>query len=404
MAIPFTLPLQSQTTEENKLATIEDVKTEVASAILESAGNYATAEQGQKADTALQNNATGNNLAIGDTTAATGNYATAVGYGAISNADGAIQLGQGTNNTAGTLCVALGGTSSKVNYTLLDTNGMIPAERLPEQKDLTTSNNVFTGSNTFQGPIVFENQPNINIKTSYVELWNMDASWNTAPASRKSIAYSFKDKNGTAMGSLALARETNGDTTIGFHVHAQNGSWSQPGQVLSQIAKADGTLESRASEPPADANDSRIATCKFVIDKINTIPNTLTGTTAPSTSTAGSIGQLYIDTTAATGYVCVVADTTTQEYTWKQITYSPVGTEYILETGNWNTESNSIEVSIPGLTIGTPMWIAPTVSEDNSNEMNYTTHGIRLKAQRADSIVLSCTIIPTENISITIIR
>lgn len=138
-----------------------------------------------------------------------------------------------------------------------------------------------------------------------------------------------------------------------------------------------------------------------------TIPGermSLQGTTAPDTTTVGSIGQFYVDTTTSTGYMCVGIDTTTPSYTWKQITYSPVGTEYILEAGNWNTENNSIEISIPGLTIGTPMWIAPTVSEDNSNELNYTTHGIRLKAQQADSIILSCTIIPTENISITIIR
>lgn len=264
------------------------------------------------------------------------------------------------------------------------------------------SNNTFTGSNTFQGPVIFENQENITVKAPYIQLWNLNAVWNVTPSTRKEVAYSYKDKNGRSMGALALARETNGDTTISFHLLAPNGTWSQPGQVLSQIAKADGTLESRASEPPSDANDSRIATCKFVNDKINAIPGALTGTTPPITSTAGSIGKFYVDTTNGEGYMCVsVSDST---YTWKKITYSPVGTEYILEVGNWNTENNSIEISIPGLTIGTPMWIAPTVSEDNSNETNYVTHGIRLKAQQTDSITLSCTIIPTENISITIIK
>lgn len=268
--------------------------------------------------------------------------------------------------------------------------------------NITTSNNTFTGSNTFRGPVTFENQNYIDVKVPYIELWNLNAAWNVTPSTRKEVSYSAKDKNGITMGALSLARETNGDTTISFHLHAPNGTWSQPGQVLTQIAKADGTLESRASEPPSNANDSRIATCKFVIDKINAISSTLTGTTAPTTSTAGTIGIIYIDTNSGNGYVCVnISDGV---YTWKQITYSPVGTEYILEAGNWNTENNSIEISIPGLTIGTPMWIAPTVSEDNSNELNYTTHGIRLKAQQADSIILSCTIIPTENITITIIR
>lgn len=197
--------------------------------------------------------------------------------------------------------------------------------------NITTSNNTFTGSNTFQGPVTFEN-PNyaasqasyahIDVKVPYIELWNLKTAWNVTPSKRTEAAYSVKDKNGMTMGSFSLARETNGDTTISFHLHAANGVWSQPGQVLSQIIKANGTLESRASEPPANAKDNRIATCKFVIDKINTIPSTLTGTTAPTTSTTGSIGQLYVDTNSGNGYICV--NISNGVYNWKQITYSPV--------------------------------------------------------------------------------
>ena len=44
----------------------------------------------------------------------------------------------------------------------------------------------------------------------------------------------------------------------------------------------------------------------------------LQGTTAPDTTTVGSIGQFYVDTATGTGYMCVgVADGV---YTWKQIT------------------------------------------------------------------------------------
>ena len=49
----------------------------------------------------------------------------------------------------------------------------------------------------------------------------------------------------------------------------------------------------------------------------------LQDTTAPTTSTAGSVGQFYVDTTNQTGYMCVGIDDTDPNnviYTWKQIT------------------------------------------------------------------------------------
>lgn len=42
--------------------------------------------------------------------------------------------------------------------------------------------------------------------------------------------------------------------------------------------------------------------------------------TAPTTATAGRLGEIRIDTDTDTAYMCVKADTTTPKYTWKQIT------------------------------------------------------------------------------------
>lgn len=160
--------------------------------------------------------------------------------------------------------------------------------------------------------------------------------------------------------------------------------------------------QAETSEPPADANGGQIATCKFVNDKINAIPGTLAGTAAPTTSTTGTIGTIYVDTNSGNGYICVnISDGI---YNWKQITYTPNGMEYNLVVADWSTENNSIEISIPGLSINDPMWIAPTISEDNSNESNYIAFGVRMKAQMENAIIISCTTIPTEDISITIIK
>lgn len=66
-------------------------------------------------------------IAIGAWNNATGGDDIAIGNGSNTGAAFAIQLGKGTNNTANTFNVGL---SASDNYTLLDSAGMIPAERL----------------------------------------------------------------------------------------------------------------------------------------------------------------------------------------------------------------------------------------------------------------------------------
>ena len=58
-----------------------------------------------------------------------GTYGVAIGYGATVTAGGAIQIGGNgrTNSESGTLCIGSGNN----NYKLLDSNGTIPADRLP---------------------------------------------------------------------------------------------------------------------------------------------------------------------------------------------------------------------------------------------------------------------------------
>lgn len=77
--------------------------------------------------------AQGQGVAIGvDASLGTGaTYSTAVGYAAQVFSKGAIQLGAGTNSTAGTFSVGLS-TDSSVwhNYTLLGASGTIPAARM----------------------------------------------------------------------------------------------------------------------------------------------------------------------------------------------------------------------------------------------------------------------------------
>ena len=69
-------------------------------------------------------------IGIGRTAESTWDYGIAVGYQAKAYAIGAIQLGKGTNSTAGTMSIGLttNGTSW-TNYTLLNSDGTVPTDR-----------------------------------------------------------------------------------------------------------------------------------------------------------------------------------------------------------------------------------------------------------------------------------
>lgn len=60
-----------------------------------------------------------------------------------------------------------------------------------------------------------------------------------------------------------------------------------------------------------------------LINAINEVAGQITPTTdssAPTTATVGRLGQIQIDTTTNTAYMCVAVDDVTPSYTWKQIT------------------------------------------------------------------------------------
>lgn len=80
--------------------------------------------------------------AVGFSASAYGERGTAVGQTAYANAEYAIQIGEGANNAANTMNVGL---SDTLNVQLLDPDGKIPAERLPE---ITEKNEFVTNSNS----------------------------------------------------------------------------------------------------------------------------------------------------------------------------------------------------------------------------------------------------------------
>ena len=71
-----------------------------------------------------------------------------------------------------------------------------------------------------------------------------------------------------------------------------------------------------------DKNDNTLSTQTVdLTNNVNTLieNDKLNGTTAPTTSTVGYIGQFYLDTATQTEYVCVGISGTPATYTWKKI-------------------------------------------------------------------------------------
>lgn len=140
MAIPFALPLQAPITDENKLATSENIDAAINDIDLTgylkntatTTNSVTIAGRVSSADKAVNVGAESNaqtigGTAIGFSATSYGENSTAVGQTAYANAEYSIQIGEGANNAANTMNVGL---SNTLNVQLLDANGQIPAERL----------------------------------------------------------------------------------------------------------------------------------------------------------------------------------------------------------------------------------------------------------------------------------
>ena len=149
----------------------------------------------------------GSGTAVGFTAEAGAGSAVAIGQNAKSTALGAIQLGTGTNSTEGTFNVGFGANK---NYQLLDNDGTIPAERMPDT--------VLT--NTATAP------------TSFATGGGNAGDYATATIIGKNAMTAAN--GGTVYGSSAMA-SGGGGTAIGATASA-----AQDAVALGTMAKGDG--------------------------------------------------------------------------------------------------------------------------------------------------------------------
>ena len=128
----------------------------------------------------------------------------------------------------------------------------------------------------------------------------------------------------------------------------------------------------------------------------------LTGAGAPTTTTAGAVGQHYFDTTNNVEYICKTADTTTPSYTWIPITTDISSKQdTITATGILKGEgSGSISAATAGTDYDYPVLNgagAPSASTVGAVNQKYydTTNNVEYICTAADTTTPSYTWKPT---------
>ena len=235
-------------------------------------------------------------VAVGAAAKSSGYRASSLGYAAQATASNAIQIGKGTNSTANTFSVGL---SDSLNVQLLDATGKIPVERLPD--------GISGGSADLTGYL--KNITNTDL-----------ASLVVAPEDATVVQSGAVSQ--VAFGTNSITLSGSGATAFGGYTKAQGNKATALGfgakaTAVSAIQIGNGTNAAANTMSVALSDSLNVQ----LLDSSGKIPGermSLQGTTAPTASTVGSIGQFYVDTATSTGYMCVGVSGST--YTWKQIT------------------------------------------------------------------------------------
>ncbi len=221
-----------------------------------------------------------------------GQYSIAIGYQAYTSADDAIQLGRGSNSTARTFQVGFNNSGSPLVYNMLDGDtGFIPLERYNKS---TASHGLAIGT------------------TGHANLYAGTAiGMDTDVKGNNDIVVGYQttaktDQSGSVHGSTVIGSKTAMKSSGSCHIGAYGHN------------TVDGTFTVSLG---SDGNDYTTFNDYTLLDVDGKIPGprmSLQDAGAPTTSTVGSVGQFYVDTTNQDAYICV--DDTSSTYTWKKIT------------------------------------------------------------------------------------
>lgn len=259
-------------------------------------------------------------VSLGADSAVSGGAGVALGYHAKATASYAIQLGYGTNSTANTFSVGL---SNSNNYQLLDSSGIIPTARIPS--DVLKNAATGTDSWRFAGATTDGNERNYSlaIGPNAVNTSNYSTSIGyNARASGNGLSIGLNARAwGGSFYSIAIGTQAtigSSPSTAAQYATAIGSFATVTGNGAIQIGYGTNSTAQTFNVGFYDAN----STLNYqLLDGAGHIPGprmTLQGSAAPDTSTVGTVGQFYVDTTNQDAYICVSDASST--YTWKKIT------------------------------------------------------------------------------------
>lgn len=381
-------------------------------------------------------------IAIGESTNATHSNAIAIGGSAQATATAAIQLGRGANDVPATFKVGLGGYG---NYTLLNSDGTIPTDRLPNAINkystmpAAASANVgwivqFTGTtdSTYTHGYIYECKAQGTDPETYaweaVEVQagggsglpdqtgqsgkflttdGTDASWSDKPLVNKATnpgAITILGSAANTMSAINIGLDSN-TSGNGIALGAYSGVTTQSGGIAlgyyakvgpnSNFSTALGGGAEAYAENAIQLGWGRNSTAQTfsvalsssnnyrLLDSDGTIPTDRFTTTPVADGT-------YVPT------LTISSGTATRSWA------APSGggstaLSLTLAAANWS--NNSITVTATGVTASNNVIVSPAPASQSA----YTTAGVMCTAQATDSLTFTCTTTPSSDLTVTVL-
>lgn len=187
-----------------------------------------------------------------------------------------------------------------------------------------------------------------------VALWSLDSGWYTAPGltvwpksgttmgfGAGSEALIYVNKAQSSMDNSFITIISNSGEVVVYSTRLSDGyasSYNPTSTVF--VANSTGTSSSRVMSQNATTN------------AIKAISQS--GSGAPTTSTVGTVGQLYQDTTNGKLYICTAADTVTPSYTWTEVGAGGGGGPTVVQTTGTSTTDVMSQNAVTSMVFADP--------------------------------------------------
>lgn len=326
--------------------------------------------------------------AVGARSLAYDDYSVAIGFGATVpyGVAYAIQLGNGTNNTSGTMAVALSADgSSWTNYELLSSNGTIPEARLADT------------TNAQQGDV-------LTLDSNLNAVWQAGGSGGLPSQTGNSGKFLTTDGTNASWGQLLI--DTNRRSVV-----IGNTTKNSPNQIAN-IVIGGRPFTSNSAEFNSQCiciGDDSLSKGQYgitigmssEISNANAVYGIAIGYNSKvSASNAIQLGYYKTNSDANTfkvGNENGNFEIMSADGTIPTARLTKVNTTITLASANWS--ANSQTVNVTGMTATGVVLVSP----DPTDQADYTSAGILCTAQAAGTLTFTCDSVPSGDIDVNVV-